>query len=111
MKKVRVKTRKGALNQKKKCKSKKRGAAQMKSGQASASDILKRTSMGQNEERMCEQSENPEPKKFELRRWDFQEANKFYHKWIGSILRMGHASHASINIHQSISCIFFSFIT
>ena len=111
MRKVRVKTRKGALNQKKKYESKKERVAQTKSGQALASDILKRTSRGQNEERTCEQSENPEPKKFKLRGWDFQEENKFYHKWTGGIPRKGHGSHASINIHQSILRIFFPFIT
>ena len=79
----------------------------MKSGQVSASDILKRMNMGQNEEKMCEQSENPKPKKFELRGWDFKKKNKFCRKWTGGIPRIGHASHASINIHQSISCIFF----
>ena len=45
--------------------------AQTKSGQALASDILKRTSMGQIEGRTCDQLENPEPKKFEFRGWDF----------------------------------------
>ena len=45
----------------------KKGAAQTKSGQAPTSDILKRMSMGQKKERMCEQIKNPEPKKFELR--------------------------------------------
>ena len=39
--------------------------------------------MGQNEKRMCEQSENPESKKFELRGWDIQKENKFCHKWGG----------------------------
>ena len=59
----------------------------MKSGQASASNILKRTSMGQNEERMCEQSKNLEPKKFELKGWDFQEEKQFCHKWTRAFLR------------------------
>ena len=36
--------------------------------------------MGQSEEKMCEQTEDPEPKKCELRDWDFQKENKFYHK-------------------------------
>ena len=61
-----MKTRKGAINQKKSASQNKRGelerVTQTKSGQALASDILKRTSMGQSEERMCEQSENPKLK-------------------------------------------------
>ena len=40
--------------------------AHMKSSRASTSYILKRMSMGQSEERMCEQSKNLEPKKFEF---------------------------------------------
>ena len=76
----------------------KKKAAQTKSGQASASDILKKTIMGQSEERMCKQTENPEPKKFELKGWDIQEENKFCHKWTGGIPRIGHASHSSKHI-------------
>ena len=54
--------------------------AQTKSGQALALDILKMTSMGQSEERMCEETENPEPKKFELRDWNFPKEDKVCHK-------------------------------
>ena len=66
--------------------------AQTKPGQAPALDILKRMSMSQSVGRMCEQSENQKPKKFELRGWDFQEKTNFCHKWTKGIPRIGHAS-------------------
>ena len=83
MKKGQGENPKGRHKPKKSASQNKRGelerVTQTKSGQALASDILKRTSMGQSEERMCEQSENPKLKQFELKGWDFQDDIIFCH--------------------------------